>query len=51
MFDRVLKYDAVPKKGKNIPSFGEAFTLENSLEKSGNLNFLIFPFEEFGFII
>ena len=51
MFGRVLSTTLLPKKEKIFSALIEVFLLENIFKESENLNFLIFPFEAFGFII
>ena len=51
MFDKVLSTTVPPKKEIIFSVLVEVFRLENSFKQSGNLNFLIFPVEAFGFII
>ena len=51
MFDKVLSTTLLPKKEKIFAALIEVFLLQNSFKESGNLNFLIFPCEAFGFII
>ena len=51
MFDRVLSTTLLPKKERIFPALIEVFLLKNSFKESGNLNFLIFPCEAFGFIM
>ena len=51
MFDRVLSTTVLHKKERIFRALIGVFLLENSFKESGNLNFLIFPFEAFDFII
>ena len=51
MFDKVLSTTLLPKKEKIFAALIEVFLLQNSFKESGDLNFLIFPCEAFGFII
>ena len=51
MFDKVLSTTVPPEKERIFSVLVEVFLIENSFKQSGNLNFLIFLGEAFGFII